>query len=169
MGSRRSRSVDPITVITDPARGARSHRRSDTIAALKGRGARPHAADRHTSSEEEHPKCQYPIGATPQPRIVRLVTTVAKSPVEGRIERVAFEEIELAPNARRDISQEGIHRLAGLFCRTGQLIPCIGHRPNPEGPRPPCYDGQRRYLAAELAASSPAAKSSRRSNRLRTA
>jgi hypothetical protein len=76
------------------------------------------------------------------------VTTVAKSPVEGRIERVAIEEIELAPNARREISQEGIHRLAGMLCRTGQLIPCIGHRPNPEGPVL-LYDGQRRYLAAK--------------------
>ena len=76
------------------------------------------------------------------------VTTVAKSPVEGRIERVAIEEIELAPNARREISQEGIRRLAAMLCRTGQLIPCIGRRPDPEGPVL-LYDGQRRYLAAK--------------------
>lgn len=75
------------------------------------------------------------------------VTTVAKSPVEGRIERVALDEIELAPNARREISHEGIRRLAGMLCRAGQLIPCIGHRPDPEGPVL-LYDGQRRYLAA---------------------
>jgi hypothetical protein len=31
---------------------------------------------------------------------------------------------------------------------TGQLIPCIGHRPDPEGPVL-LYDGQRRYLAAK--------------------
>lgn len=76
------------------------------------------------------------------------VTSVAKAPVEGGIERVALGEIELAPNARREISQDSIHRLAGMLCRTGQLIPCIGHRPDGEGPVL-LYDGQRRYLAAQ--------------------
>ena len=32
--------------------------------------------------------------------------------------------------------------------RTGQLIPCIGHRPNPDQPTVLLYDGQRRLLAA---------------------
>ena len=34
-----------------------------------------------------------------------------------------------------------------MLCRTGQLIPCIGHRPSTDGPVL-IYDGQRRYLAA---------------------
>ncbi len=35
-----------------------------------------------------------------------------------------------------------------MLCRTGQLIPCIGHHPHPTGPVL-IYDGQRRYLAAK--------------------
>ncbi len=46
------------------------------------------------------------------------------------------------------MSKEGIERLAAMLCRTGQLIPCIGHRPSTDGPVL-IYDGQRRYLAAE--------------------
>ena len=41
------------------------------------------------------------------------VTTVAKAPVEGTIERVELEALELAPNARREISREGIQRSLG--------------------------------------------------------
>jgi len=74
--------------------------------------------------------------------------TLADSPVDRRIERIPLEQIELALNARREISQEGIERLAAMLCRTGQLIPCIGHRPNDDGPVL-VYDGQRRYLAAK--------------------
>jgi hypothetical protein len=76
------------------------------------------------------------------------VTTVAKAPVEGCIERVELDALELAPNARREISREGIERLAGMLMRTGQLVPCIGHRPDPAKPRTLIYDGQRRLLAA---------------------
>ena len=76
------------------------------------------------------------------------VTTVAKAPVEGTIERVALEDLELAPNPRTHISHDSIHSLAALLMRTGQLIPCIGHRPNPDQPTVLLYDGQRRLLAA---------------------
>jgi hypothetical protein len=76
------------------------------------------------------------------------VTTVAKNPPDGRIERVALDALDLAPNARREISREGIERLAGMLMRTGQLVPCIGHRPDPAKPRTVIYDGQRRLLAA---------------------
>jgi hypothetical protein len=81
------------------------------------------------------------------PRPALFDVTLADAPIDGRIERIPLEEIELAANARRDISQEGIERLAAMLCRTGQLIPCIGHRPNTDGPVL-IYDGQRRYLAA---------------------
>jgi len=77
------------------------------------------------------------------------VTTVAKAPVEGTIERVALEDLELAPNPRKHISHDSIHSLAGLLMRTGQLIPCIGHRPDPDQPTVLLYDGQRRLLAAK--------------------
>ena len=65
---------------------------------------------------------------------------------EGVIERVALEELELAQNPRRDISPQGIERLAGMLMRTGQLVPCIAWRPND---RTLVYDGQRRLLAAQ--------------------
>jgi hypothetical protein len=90
--------------------------------------------------------------STPNPALLPCPAlfdvTIADTPVDRRIERVALEDIALAPNARRDISPEGITRLAAMLCRTGQLIPCIGHRPDPEGPVT-IYDGQRRYLAAK--------------------
>ena len=76
------------------------------------------------------------------------VTAIAAKDVEGTIERIALDRLELAPNARRDISQEGIERLAGMLSRTGQLVPCIGHRANPAAPVV-LYDGQRRLLAAK--------------------
>ena len=94
---------------------------------------------------------------TPNPALLPCpalfdVTTVAKAPVEGRIERVELDALELAPNARREISREGIERLAGMLMRTGQLVPCIGHRPDPSQPRTVIYDGQRRLLAAQASA-----------------
>ena len=75
------------------------------------------------------------------------VTTVAKQRPEGRIVRVELEQIELAPNTRKEISPEGINRLAQMLARTGQLVPCIGHRPSRTGPVILCA-GQRRLLAA---------------------
>jgi ParB-like chromosome segregation protein Spo0J len=76
------------------------------------------------------------------------VTTVAARDTEGRIERVPLDQLVLAPNARREISPDGITRLAAMLMRTGQLIPCIGARPDPAGPVL-VYDGQRRLLAAQ--------------------
>jgi ParB-like nuclease domain len=77
------------------------------------------------------------------------VTTVAKAPIEGSIERVELDALELAPNARREISREGIERLAGMLMRTGQLVPCIGHRPDSSQSQTVICDGQRRLLAAQ--------------------
>ncbi|MGA2015216.1 MAG: hypothetical protein ABSH51_32460, partial [Solirubrobacteraceae bacterium] len=68
---------------------------------------------------------------------------------EGTIERVAVEHLELAPNPRTHIPPDSITILAGLLMRTGQLIPCIGHRPNPVNTAVVLYDGQRRLLAAQ--------------------
>jgi hypothetical protein len=82
------------------------------------------------------------------PRPALFDITIADSPIDRRIERIPLEEIELAANARRDICQEGIERLAAMLCRTGQLIPCIGHRPSADRPVL-IYDGQRRYRAAQ--------------------
>jgi ParB-like chromosome segregation protein Spo0J len=82
------------------------------------------------------------------PRPALFDVTIADSAVDRRIERIPLEQIELALNARREISKEGIERLAAMLCRTGQLIPCIGHRPNDDG-QVLVYDGQRRYLAAK--------------------
>jgi len=75
------------------------------------------------------------------------VTDIAKKGVEGSIERFGLDEIELGPNARREVSEDGISRLAGLLMRAGQLVPCIGYRREVDGPVT-VYEGQRRYLAA---------------------
>ncbi len=48
-----------------------------------------------------------------------LQAPVAKTAVEGRVDRVALDAVELAPNARREISRDGI-RLTGMLMRTGQ-------------------------------------------------
>jgi hypothetical protein len=77
------------------------------------------------------------------------VTTVEAKDCEGTIERMPLDRLELAPNARRAISDEGIARLAAMLMRTGQLVPCIGRRPDPASTRTVIYDGQRRLLAAQ--------------------
>jgi hypothetical protein len=76
------------------------------------------------------------------------VTTVAAPRVGGTLERIAPEHIELAPNKRRDIDAESIQTLAAMLARTGQLVPCIGYRPDPDKPRVVLCAGQRRLLAA---------------------
>jgi hypothetical protein len=77
------------------------------------------------------------------------VSTLNGRQLDANIERVAIEHIELAENPRHEISGEGIDRLAKMLCSSGQLVPCIGWRPDPKEPRVLLYDGQRRYLAAQ--------------------
>jgi hypothetical protein len=77
------------------------------------------------------------------------VSTLPGEELPARIERVALEHLELATNPRREISDEGIDRLAKMLCSSGQLVPCIGWRPDPDQPGVILYDGQRRYLAAQ--------------------
>ena len=77
------------------------------------------------------------------------VSTLPGEELPARIERVALEHLELAANPRREISDEGIDRLAKMLCSSGQLVPCIGWRPDPGEPRVLLFDGQRRYLAAQ--------------------
>jgi hypothetical protein len=77
------------------------------------------------------------------------VSTLPGEELPARLERVALEDIELAENPRHDISDEGLDRLAKMLCASGQLVPCIGWRPDPGEPRVLLYDGQRRYLAAQ--------------------
>ena len=84
----------------------------------------------------------------PSPVLFDL-STRENEQLAARVERVALEHIELAANPRREISDEGIDRLAKMLCSSGQLVPCIGWRPNPDQPTVILYDGQRRYLAAQ--------------------
>ena len=76
------------------------------------------------------------------------VTTATAQPDVGTLERVALEDLELAPNKRRDIDPESIQTLAAMLARTGQLVPCIGYRRDPHGPQVVLCAGQRRLLAA---------------------
>ena len=77
------------------------------------------------------------------------VSTMAGDELAVTIERVELEHIELAANPRREIGDEGLNRLAKMLCSSGQLVPCIGWRPDPDAPKVLLYDGQRRYLAAQ--------------------
>ena len=64
------------------------------------------------------------------------VSTLSRRRADRGIERVALEALQLAANPRREIGEEGIDRLASMLCSTGQLVPCIGHRPDPATPGP---------------------------------
>jgi hypothetical protein len=75
--------------------------------------------------------------------------------------RIALDELELAPNARHEIDPEGIERLARMLATMGQLVPCIGHRPNASEPQDVINAGQRRLKAA------PGQPPARRPGRLR--
>src|SRR3954452_19204475 len=74
------------------------------------------------------------------------VRPTAPADPAGALVRVALDDIELAPNARREIATDGIERLAQMLMTMGQLVPCIGHRP--AGRKVTLYAGQRRLLAA---------------------
>jgi hypothetical protein len=89
-----------------------------------------------------------PDPTTPLPPAPALfdVTTLAPADPAGTLVRVPLDELELAPNARREITPDGIERLAGMLMTTGQLVPGIGHRP--AGAKVALYAGQRRLLAA---------------------
>jgi len=74
------------------------------------------------------------------------VTRLAAANIEAVVKRFAIEDLETAPNARRQI--DGLEPLAASLCRNGQLVPLIGHQADD---RPAViYDGQRRLLAARL-------------------
>src|SRR3954451_4771870 len=79
------------------------------------------------------------------PSLFDITTTTPADPA-GTLVRVPLDDVELAPNARRDVAPEGIERLAQMLMTMGQLVPCIGHRPS--GQKVVLYAGQRRLLAA---------------------
>jgi hypothetical protein len=83
----------------------------------------------------------------PSPALFDL-TTIADTRAVGTVERVALEHLELAPNKRRDIDPESIRTLAAMLARTGQLVPCIGYRPDAHQAKVVLCAGQRRLLAA---------------------
>ena len=131
-----------------PRPGARPHRRRHRRRARRPPPppARPLT---NLSPERKQARCRHPtLPCCPVP-LCSTSPPSPRRPVEGSIERVELDALELAPNARREISREGIERLAGMLMRTGQLVPCIGHRPDPAQPRTVIYDGQRRLLAAQ--------------------
>jgi hypothetical protein len=74
------------------------------------------------------------------------VTSSARRSIDGVVDYIPLDQIDLAQNPRRDISPEGIDRLAGMLMGTGQLLPAIGRRVAPD--KVLVYAGQRRLLAA---------------------
>ena len=99
--------------------------------------------------------------ATPAPALFDVTTLAARDPA-GTLVRVALDELELAPNARREIAPDGIERLARMLMTTGQLVPCIGHRPAGDA-SVVLYAGQRRLLAARASHTLAARRPARRS------
>src|SRR3954454_22327073 len=81
---------------------------------------------------------------TAEPPALFDVTTATSEPVDGALVRIQLDELELAPNARREIDPESIERLARMLASMGQLVPCIGHRPAHDPTRVVLYAGQRR-------------------------
>lgn len=75
------------------------------------------------------------------------ITNCAQRTVDGAIERVPLEKIELAVNPRKQIDRGGLERLMGLLAKHGQFVPAIGRR---DGDRVLLYAGQRRLRAAQL-------------------
>ena len=135
---------DQISVITDPAQ-ALDQIAADTVAALRA-SALTHS--RPTLHRKGPRMSTSTFTIDPSPVLFDL-STRENGRLSARVERVALEHIELAANPRREISDEGIDRLAKMLCSSGQLVPCIGWRPNPDQPTVILYDGQRRYLAAQ--------------------
>jgi hypothetical protein len=68
--------------------------------------------------------------ATPKTTTASLfdVSDFTPRTVEGRIEMVALDELELASNPRKEIDQGGTERLARMLASMGQLVPLIGQR-----------------------------------------
>ncbi len=85
-------------------------------------------------------------GAPAVPSRLFDVTNAQHRAFEGALEWIPLEQIALAKNPRRDISPEGIDRLAGMLMG-GQLQATIGRRTAPE--QVLLYAGQRRFLAAK--------------------
>src|SRR3954466_13419301 len=99
-------------------------------------------------THKEHHMTHPGPAAGPEPALFD-VTTLPQARADGTLARVALDHLTLAPNPpgplpraptqRRQINREGIERLAGMLCRTGQLVPCIGHQPHPSHPQVVIY------------------------------
>ena len=87
-----------------------------------------------------------PTHAPTAPLLFDVTEFHSRSVDAGVIERVPLAEIELAPNPRKEMSPEGVARLAKMMMARSQLVPCIGRR---DGQRVVLYDGQRRLAAAK--------------------
>ncbi len=72
-------------------------------------------------------------------------TSYTRRSLEGVLEVVDLDSLELAANPRNDIDEQSIRRLSGMLMRTGQLVPAIGRK---DGDKVLLYAGQRRLLAA---------------------
>jgi hypothetical protein len=67
---------------------------------------------------------------------------------EGVLETVPLDQLTAVRNPRKQISEDGIIRLATMLMRNGQLIPAIGRRI--DNANVALYAGQRRKLSAEM-------------------
>jgi hypothetical protein len=109
---------------TPPARKAKT----PTAATGKPRARRTAARPKSPGASRRRAHSD-PVG--PVDRLFDVTATPA-GPVCEDVEYVPLEQITLADNPRRDISPEGIDRLAGMLMRSGQLQPAIGRRVSPQ-------------------------------------
>ena len=103
--------ADRIVVITDPA-DALDQIAADTVAALRAAARAPPRHHHLNGPRMPNPQPRPPPTTTPccaRPGALRRHRRHATG-LDGTLERVALEHLELAPNARRDISPRRIER-----------------------------------------------------------
>ena len=153
----------PSSARAGPRRASYVHDGVRDLARIRRRTPPPVAAGR-TAPRPHPPRTRQAPAALPRPsperhscqtshppphRRPRCSTSPRIAPADpaGTLVRVALDELELAPNARREIAPEGIERLARMLMTHGPARAL--HRPPPRRPdRSSLYAGQRRLLAA---------------------
>ncbi|MDO8208968.1 ParB N-terminal domain-containing protein [Conexibacter sp. CPCC 206217] len=85
-------------------------------------------------------------GSMSPPALFDVTDEVA--PVKCALERIPLSQLRAAPNPRREISHDGIVRLARMLMMSGQTTPVLARRTSRRVVT--VYAGQRRLLAARL-------------------
>jgi ParB-like chromosome segregation protein Spo0J len=117
-----------------------------TAARKTARGSGKASGSRRRAASSSRSASVPPAGPAPIDRLFD-VTVIPEKPACEEVEHVPLDQITLYENPRKDISSEGIDRLAGSMMRSGQFQNAVGWRSGPK--EVIVYAGQRRYLAAQ--------------------